>query len=521
MWRLLIITFFYLPISSEGQITFNQRFNFGYPAAVLTSIVPTDSCYYVTGMIADSITPHLPGNIFLKFDLEGNPIMWKTLISPGKTLEFWNNTLYPLADGNFIVSGDSQDFSGTNIKVAVIIKYNPNGDTIFMKEYFNPLFPDFNRTHNKYFRLASDKGFILANWIRTGDDPPNTDIHIIKTDSLGIIEWEKTYGGVFWDVPMSLLIKENGKIIVGAINTNLNLVNENYNNRTYIFQLDSLGNHEWSWLSHPLWGLRDGARDMVLLDDGSIVVASGRGYEQERSSKNVVWYEKLIYKLDADKELVWEREFKDNRLSDLTRMSKIVEVKDGSGFVGIGTSAKPNSTVNSWGTLGWIGKISPDGDSLWARTYQFLTTDIFVHEVYDLKQTPDDGFIICGEAKDNTADTLFQQAWLLKLDEHGCLVPGCHILDAVEEAEIPRITLSIYPNPTSDYLNIWFHSPRPPKDASFRIVDVQGRLLREFKNELPEVTLILPVWDYAPGVYFLQYLEGGRVLRSEKFVVSR
>ena len=39
-----------------------------------------------------------------------------------------------------------------------------------------------------------------------------------------------------------------------------------------------------------------------------------------------------------------------------------------------------------------------------------------------------------------------------------------------------------------------------------------------FGSEAPGTTYIVPVWDWAPGVYYLQYLEGGAVRAVEGFV---
>ena len=67
-----LLLFFFISFHSIGaQNTFNKRLHFNFPAAVLTSIVSTDSCYYATGIIADSIPPYNTGNIFVKFDLTG------------------------------------------------------------------------------------------------------------------------------------------------------------------------------------------------------------------------------------------------------------------------------------------------------------------------------------------------------------------------------------------------------------------------------------------------------------------
>ena len=80
-------------VNSTSQTTFNHRYRFDFPAAVLTSIVPTDSCYYATGIIADSIFPYNTGNIFLKLDLEGNIDFLKTVRDTNKTYETWEPPL--------------------------------------------------------------------------------------------------------------------------------------------------------------------------------------------------------------------------------------------------------------------------------------------------------------------------------------------------------------------------------------------------------------------------------------------
>lgn len=72
--------------------------------------------------------------------------------------------------------------------------------------------------------------------------------------------------------------------------------------------------------------------------------------------------------------------------------------------------------------------------------------------------------------------------WLLKLDEHGCLIPGCHLADATVEAIAPEIKFAIYPNPASGYLNFQLRTARPVREATFRILDAGGRTVKEFNS---------------------------------------
>jgi hypothetical protein len=58
-------------------------------------------------------------------------------------------------------------------------------------------------------------------------------------------------------------------------------------------------------------------------------------------------------------------------------------------------------------------------------------------------------------------------------------------------------------------------------EATFRITDVQGRLVREFKTRHPEDTFIVPVWGWAAGVYFLQAAVDGQIVADEKLIVAK
>ncbi|MCB0521316.1 MAG: T9SS type A sorting domain-containing protein [Lewinellaceae bacterium] len=110
--------------------------------------------------------------------------------------------------------------------------------------------------------------------------------------------------------------------------------------------------------------------------------------------------------------------------------------------------------------------------------------------------------------------------WLLKLDEHGCLIPGCHLADATVAAIAPEIKLAIYPNPATNYLNFQLRSARPVQEATFRILDAGGRTVKEFNSSgHPGDTMIVPLSGWAAGVYFLEMSEKGAVLATERFAI--
>jgi hypothetical protein len=516
--RQIIILIFSTVFSGSllSQTTFNLRERYDFEACVLTSVIPTDSCYYATGVIADTVFPYKTGAIFIKFDTSFNPQIIKTLRNPVKSYEPWYNALVPTMDGGFFTVGNTLD----TVLKSILIKYDATGDTVFTREFLNPYYPNANISPWGGAQLLQDGGLIISNWIATSNSPfgNDTNFYIIRTDSLGNKIWDKIFSTVLWERPESIGLTKEGNIIIGGIKTNQTTNVQNYTFQCHLFQVDTAGNLDWAWTSPNSIGLRDAANDMLLLDDGSIIVASGIGHEQVRASVNEVYFDRHVFKLNPQKEIEWELTFKDSALTDLARTTNLVKLNDGSGYIVAGMTYNAQPPPKYFTIRGWFAKISNEGDSLWTRRYAFLTDGENQHTVYDMKETPDGGLIICGQALSWKVDATYpQQAWLLKLDPYGCLVPGCHLIDATEETK-PEIKLAVYPNPASDYLNFYLRTPSPVREASFRIVNAAGAVVREFKNEMPGATYMVPVWDWAAGVYFLQYLESGKVMSAEKFI---
>ncbi|MCO6490179.1 MAG: T9SS type A sorting domain-containing protein, partial [Phaeodactylibacter sp.] len=124
----------------------------------------------------------------------------------------------------------------------------------------------------------------------------------------------------------------------------------------------------------------------------------------------------------------------------------------------------------------------------------------------------------------DTVNAPRQQGWLLKVDEYGCLVPGCELVSGVEGPKSSDdfkssddYSLLLYPNPVAEALQVYFSGPAG-SEHHFRILDAQGREWRRFSTRLSEVTLLVEVGELPGGVYYLQCLREGQVVWVEGFV---
>lgn len=522
-----ILYFSILFFSSQcfTQITFNKLLDLGYPTELITSVLPTDSCYYTTGLMIDSTDTYTVGNIFNKHDLEGNVIFSKKISNPNKSYQTWLGDLQNFSESGFIDVGYSVD----SVRGGIIIVYNENGDTMKTSEYYNL------DTSNHDFILPvkilpyDNNGYAILNnyWINENGFE-KVRMSLVVIDSNLTIKKYFTFADPNFTnlqhIPNSLIIDDDGGFIIGGIVQSLDPYSTMPRRQTYIFKSDTSGIVKWSYLS-PINTLRFRAYDMLKTSDGSLVYTSGIGEELEtNASSSIVIWDATITKIDAERNLVWETPFRGYMPTNfvLTSLKHIIEAPDGSGYVAAGQIADDQTPGGPFrGSV--IVKASPEGDSLWARYYSVFEGLYDDPVLYDFKPTSDGGYIIGGQTTSTFPDTVIRRAWLMKVDEYGCLVPGCQdiIIDAVEEENESLLQAKIYPNPTSDFLNIFVKQRHHQTNLTFRIYDGLGRLLRTFSNSFPEETLMVNVQDYAAGIYYLEISAEGEKLKTERFAVKK
>ncbi len=499
---------------ASAQITFNKRLDFGFKAAVLTSIVATDSCYYTSGLVLDTLTSFKTGIIFAKFDLEGNLISNKTMIDSSKNILAWWNTLTNIPDSSgFYLT--AQTINDTFYTI-LLLRLTPEGEITETHEYF--AVPGESILNNSDFILRPNgEAFILNSNL---NPTKSSQIQLTSLNQDKSVKWQKSYGGSRKEAAMSIALSSNGNIFVGSQRRTPGLNYFIY--QTYILVIDSLGEMISYWTTpntqEVLYG---GAIDMIALEDNSLVIASGKGYEEILSAYySTIYMEKSIFKLSPEGEVLWEVIFDNPEEYHglYTIPLALIRLNDGSGYVACGFGKEPD---DDYFYHGWIGKVSAEGDSLWSRNYVGLYDELSENILYDIKETADGGFLLCGQSRAYNSDPIPQQAWLLKLDEYGCLVPGCQLYTSTAELE-EKVNLKIYPNPASDFLNIYCFSDTKPRQAAFRIVNAQGQIIRQFDTQaFNDATFILPLFNYPAGNYFLQYLENGQLLQSKPFAIVR
>ncbi len=89
------------------------------------------------------------------------------------------------------------------------------------------------------------------------------------------------------------------------------------------------------------------------------------------------------------------------------------------------------------------------------------------------------------------------------------------ISEVIGIEEVEEINLSVYPNPTTDFLRLKVDK-EPLKGLSFQLVDMNGKLLQVKK--LMETDNQINMKSYVPSTYFLSIIKHNQCIKKFKII---
>ena len=186
--------------------------------------------------------------------------------------------------------------------------------------------------------------------------------------------------------------------------------------------------------------------------------------------------------------------------------SSEVEILPNGDIVAIGGITDPNN----FGVDGWLIKYNGNGEIIWERIFDKYggPNDNYF---WDIHQTYDDGFIICGDLTDVANGV--QKLWVLKLDSMGCEVANCSV--GVKAPQPPKGEL-VYPNPTTGVINIALQEIPAPNTA-IQLFDITGTMV--LSQALKQTTTQLNINNYPKGIYLYQ-ISNSKQIHYGKIIVQ-
>lgn len=250
---------------------------------------------------------------------------------------------------------------------------------------------------------TSDGGFIIAGLSKSSDgnatsNQGDSDYWVLKLNSTGVIDWQKSYGGTDADIPRSIQqTTDGGYIVAGYSKSNDGDVSGNHGlNDYWVLKLSSTGDITWQ---KTFGGTADDfAYAIKQTTDGGYVVA---GYSKSNDgdvSGNHGVSDYWVVKLTSTGVITWQNSFGG---TDHDIPESIQQTADG-GYILAGYSKSTDGDItNNQGNYDyWILKITDTGSLDWQKSYGGTNFDYGTA----IQQTTDGGYIVAGISKSNDGD---------------------------------------------------------------------------------------------------------------------
>jgi len=147
----------------------------------------------------------------------------------------WGYSVDQTADGGYIIAGSTFSYT-VGIDDVYLVKTDSNG----VQQWFKT-FGGSDREAGYSVEQTSDGGYIIAGATESFG-MGNKDVYLIKTEPNGTMQWEKTFGGSSHEEGRSVQQTSDGGYIVTGITSSFSSTG---GPEVYLIKTDANGNREW------------------------------------------------------------------------------------------------------------------------------------------------------------------------------------------------------------------------------------------------------------------------------------
>lgn len=271
---------------------------------------------------------------------------------------------------------------------------------------------------------TNDNGFITTGQAASNDgdvigNHGGWDILVVKMDSVGGLQWKKSFGGSNNDWAFSAIqTSDEGYIVAGYTGSNDGDVSGNHGDKDmWILKLDSNGAIQWQKLLggsgwEEAWAVKQTA------DDGFII--AGRASSTDGDVIGVHGYlDYWVVKLSNTGDLEWQKSLGGSGLDIAYAVRQTVD----GGYIVAGESDSQDGDVegNHGGSDYWVVKLNFEGKIEWQKSLGGTGLD----RGNDICQTREGGYLVFGQARSTNNDVTGNHGgydcWAVKLGKTGVI----------------------------------------------------------------------------------------------------
>ena len=250
-----------------------------------------------------------------------------------------------------------------------------------------------------------------------GTTPPETGD---CTTTVPSIEWQQTYGGSGNDFLKSVTNTNDGGFIFAGLtmSSDGDLAGNYDSNDWWIVKTDSLGNIEWSQnYGNSAGGIGGYLKRIQPTNDGGFILGGSMINLEDNLDGIYAFLDYWLIKIDALGNIIWEKAYGG---SENDWFASILQTPD-NGFMLVGNSHSNDGDVtvdiDPVYDFGWIVKVDSFGNLEWEQSYD---DDGIGADIKEIIKTNDDNFVFVGNFDDALGNTL--EPVITKIDPLGNVI---------------------------------------------------------------------------------------------------
>ncbi|MEJ2242065.1 MAG: hypothetical protein P8Y18_07985, partial [Candidatus Bathyarchaeota archaeon] len=199
-------------------------------------------------------------------------------------------SLIATSDGGYAIAGWTDSY-GAGEEDFWLVKTDANGNIQWNKTYGGT-----GRDEAQSVIQTSDEGYAIVGYTFSFG-AGNYDFWLIKTDANGIMQWNKTFGGQATDIAYSLVETSDGDLVLTGQTISVGAESSDF----WLIKTDMLGNLQWD---QTFGGLStEEAYSVIETNDGGLMIA---GFTNSFGSGN---YDYWLVKTDSNGEMMWNQTY--------------------------------------------------------------------------------------------------------------------------------------------------------------------------------------------------------------------
>jgi hypothetical protein len=479
IWFLLFITL--SDICVGQQPGFRKLYATDSTGAGFVDIIWDGEKLITTGQFLTNTAPNgaINGLIYMELDTFGNTLFTDIYFHPNDAVgPGIGNSIYQSTSG--LIYSMNQMVYDTSTNLLAIYENSERKRIVI-----SPI-----NARQSFLLNCIDWGYNLLFSGRIQNYQYDSEGMLIKADSLGNEIWRKYYGesGLDYYIAEPYIIDDNTIVLPGRkfYWPQSGPISLKWT-KTWIVTVDSLGNVKSEWESPE--NVENGIPTRMLkMPNGNWLYTTSE-FTPIPEFSDFGLRPKIVCR-DNNFNLVWEQDLGNYPIS-INYTIDLQSTSDGNYIV----AGRDVFSTSEWGSF--ICKFAPNGEAIWRYTNYCEPVEDCEQFLGGVVELPSGSIVAAGYVENFAEGKAY--GLLIKLDKNGCIDTSCSGTTGTYDVELAS-KIKVYPNPTSDALNI-----SNPIGERIEVFDMTGRLVRSV--QVQGNNQILYLHDLPAGAYVVTMQE--------------